>query len=79
MDGGIFDAISSWWVVTHGHRYPPIMAGDQGADRAARPDHLLRAHSPAGGGAGGGGSSRSRRRAEHVFFPTVIDPRSKSR
>jgi adenosylmethionine-8-amino-7-oxononanoate aminotransferase len=22
----IFDAISSWWVVTHGHRYPPIMA-----------------------------------------------------
>ncbi|WP_316189355.1 adenosylmethionine--8-amino-7-oxononanoate transaminase [Bradyrhizobium sp. SZCCHNS1054] len=22
----IFDAISSWWVVTHGHRYPPIIA-----------------------------------------------------
>ncbi|CCE05580.1 7,8-diaminopelargonic acid synthase, PLP-dependent [Bradyrhizobium sp. STM 3843] len=22
----IFDAISSWWVVTHGHRHPPIMA-----------------------------------------------------
>jgi len=21
----LFDAISSWWVVTHGHRYPPIM------------------------------------------------------
>ncbi|MGJ4945708.1 adenosylmethionine--8-amino-7-oxononanoate transaminase [Bradyrhizobium sp. HKCCYLS1011] len=21
----IFDAISSWWVVTHGHRHPPIM------------------------------------------------------
>ncbi|MDK1376559.1 MULTISPECIES: adenosylmethionine--8-amino-7-oxononanoate transaminase [unclassified Sinorhizobium] len=21
----ILDAISSWWVVTHGHRYPPIM------------------------------------------------------
>lgn len=21
----IFDGISSWWVVTHGHRYPPIM------------------------------------------------------
>jgi len=21
----IFDAISSWWVTTHGHRYPPIM------------------------------------------------------
>jgi adenosylmethionine-8-amino-7-oxononanoate aminotransferase len=20
-----FDAISSWWIVTHGHRYPPIM------------------------------------------------------
>ncbi|MEI9411559.1 MULTISPECIES: adenosylmethionine--8-amino-7-oxononanoate transaminase [unclassified Mesorhizobium] len=26
-DGGrIFDAISSWWVVTHGHRHPKIMA-----------------------------------------------------
>lgn len=25
-DGGrIFDAISSWWVVTHGHRHPQIM------------------------------------------------------
>ena len=22
---GLIDAISSWWVVTHGHRYPPIM------------------------------------------------------
>jgi adenosylmethionine-8-amino-7-oxononanoate aminotransferase len=22
----ILDAISSWWVVTHGHRYPPIVA-----------------------------------------------------
>ncbi|WP_316168213.1 MULTISPECIES: adenosylmethionine--8-amino-7-oxononanoate transaminase [unclassified Bradyrhizobium] len=22
----IFDAISSWWVVTHGHRHPPVMA-----------------------------------------------------
>ncbi|OYX72135.1 MAG: adenosylmethionine--8-amino-7-oxononanoate transaminase [Rhizobiales bacterium 32-66-11] len=21
----ILDAISSWWVITHGHRYPPIM------------------------------------------------------
>jgi adenosylmethionine-8-amino-7-oxononanoate aminotransferase len=21
----IFDAIASWWVVTHGHRSPPIM------------------------------------------------------
>lgn len=22
----LIDAISSWWVITHGHRYPPIMA-----------------------------------------------------
>lgn len=22
----LLDAISSWWVITHGHRYPPIMA-----------------------------------------------------
>lgn len=26
-EGGrrVLDAISSWWVITHGHRYPPIM------------------------------------------------------
>jgi adenosylmethionine---8-amino-7-oxononanoate aminotransferase len=30
----IFDAISSWWVVvTHGHRYPPIMAEIRAVDR----------------------------------------------
>ena len=29
----IFDAISSWWVVTHGHRYPPIMAAIRAVDR----------------------------------------------
>ncbi|AXC49005.1 adenosylmethionine--8-amino-7-oxononanoate transaminase [Paracoccus suum] len=34
-DGTILiDAISSWWVTTHGHRYPPIMA----AIRAATED-----------------------------------------
>jgi adenosylmethionine---8-amino-7-oxononanoate aminotransferase len=21
----IFDGISSWWVITHGHNYPPIV------------------------------------------------------
>ena len=25
-DGKILDAISSWWVITHGHRHPAIMA-----------------------------------------------------
>ena len=24
--GPLIDAISSWWVITHGHRHPPIMA-----------------------------------------------------
>ena len=23
--GPLIDAISSWWVITHGHRHPPIM------------------------------------------------------
>ncbi|WP_276119154.1 adenosylmethionine--8-amino-7-oxononanoate transaminase [Pararhizobium qamdonense] len=32
-DGGsrILDAISSWWVITHGHRHPAIMAAIQAA------------------------------------------------
>lgn len=32
-DGGarIFDAISSWWVITHGHRHPAIIAAIQAA------------------------------------------------
>ena len=32
-DGGsrILDAISSWWVITHGHRHPTIMAAIQAA------------------------------------------------
>ena len=25
----IFDGISSWWVVTHGHNYPPIVSAIQ--------------------------------------------------
>lgn len=27
----VLDAISSWWVITHGHRYPPIMEAIRGA------------------------------------------------
>ena len=30
----IFDAISSWWVVTHGHRYKPIMDAIQNGIKA---------------------------------------------
>lgn len=34
-DGGrILDAISSWWVITHGHRHPPIMAAIRKASEA---------------------------------------------
>ena len=44
----IVDAISSWWVTTHGHRTPRIMAAI--ADQAARMDQIIVAgwtHDPA--------------------------------
>ncbi len=30
----VFDAISSWWVITHGHRHPAVMAAIVGAAEA---------------------------------------------
>ncbi|MEW6256483.1 MAG: adenosylmethionine--8-amino-7-oxononanoate transaminase [Pseudomonadota bacterium] len=44
----ILDAISSWWVTTHGHRYPPIMAAIREASESL--DQLIFAgftHQPA--------------------------------
>lgn len=44
----IIDGISSWWVTTHGHSYPPIMAAI--ADQAQRMDQIIFAgwtHEPA--------------------------------
>jgi adenosylmethionine-8-amino-7-oxononanoate aminotransferase len=44
----VVDAISSWWVTTHGHRQPRIMAAI--ADQAARMDQIIFAgwtHEPA--------------------------------
>jgi adenosylmethionine---8-amino-7-oxononanoate aminotransferase len=44
----IFDGISSWWVVTHGHNYPPIVEAIQ--RQAARLDQVIFAgftHEPA--------------------------------
>jgi adenosylmethionine-8-amino-7-oxononanoate aminotransferase len=44
----ILDAISSWWVVTHGHRHPAIMAAI--AEQSAKLDHVIFAgftHEPA--------------------------------
>jgi adenosylmethionine-8-amino-7-oxononanoate aminotransferase len=44
----IFDAISSWWVVTHGHRHPHIMRAIK--DQADRLDQVIFAgftHEPA--------------------------------
>ncbi|WP_022723886.1 adenosylmethionine--8-amino-7-oxononanoate transaminase [Rhodopseudomonas sp. B29] len=44
----IFDAIASWWVVTHGHRHPKIIAAIQ--QEAARLDQIIFAgftHPPA--------------------------------
>src|SRR6185312_6957844 len=44
----ILDAISSWWVVTHGHRHPAIMAAI--TEQSAKLDHVIFAgftHEPA--------------------------------
>jgi adenosylmethionine-8-amino-7-oxononanoate aminotransferase len=44
----IFDAISSWWVVTHGHRHPHIVQAIK--DQADRLDQVIFAgftHEPA--------------------------------
>jgi adenosylmethionine-8-amino-7-oxononanoate aminotransferase len=44
----ILDAISSWWVITHGHRYPPITAAIR--KEAERLDQIIFAgftHAPA--------------------------------
>ena len=44
----ILDAISSWWVITHGHRYPPIVAAIK--EQADRLDQVIFAgftHEPA--------------------------------
>lgn len=44
----IFDAISSWWVVTHGHRHPKIMAAI--AEQTGQLDQVIFAgftHAPA--------------------------------
>ena len=46
--GPLVDAISSWWVVTHGHRHPPIMQAIR--DTADRLDQVIFAgltHRPA--------------------------------
>ncbi|MGA8707304.1 MAG: adenosylmethionine--8-amino-7-oxononanoate transaminase [Steroidobacteraceae bacterium] len=45
---GILDAISSWWVITHGHRHPRIVAAIR--EQAARLDQVIFAeftHQPA--------------------------------
>lgn len=44
----LIDAISSWWVITHGHCYPPIVKAMQ--EQAARLDQMIFAgltHEPA--------------------------------
>ena len=44
----ILDAVSSWWVITHGHRYPPIIAAMKA--EADRLDQVIFAgftHAPA--------------------------------
>ncbi len=48
--GRLIDAVSSWWVITHGHRHPPIMQAI--TDTAARLDQVIFAgltHEPAEG------------------------------
>ena len=46
--GPLIDAISSWWVITHGHRHPPIMQAIR--DTAEQMDQVIFAgltHDPA--------------------------------
>jgi adenosylmethionine-8-amino-7-oxononanoate aminotransferase len=46
--GQLIDAISSWWVITHGHCYPPIVKAIQ--EQAAKLDQVIFAaltHEPA--------------------------------
>ena len=46
--GPLIDAIASWWVITHGHRHPPIMAAIR--DTSERLDQVIFAgltHDPA--------------------------------
>lgn len=70
----LVDAISSWWVITHGHCDPRIVAAIQG--QAARLDQVIFAgytHEPAEAVAAGlirltGGTLPSDERLAHVFF-----------
>jgi adenosylmethionine-8-amino-7-oxononanoate aminotransferase len=62
----IIDAISSWWVITHGHRHPRIVAAIRAA--AETLDQVPR------------NCSQWRRPASRMSFsPTAARPASKSR
>lgn len=64
----VIDAISSWWVTTHGHNHPRIMAAIR--DQAERLDQVIFAgwtHEPAEAVAAGLGALLPRELA-HAFF-----------
>ncbi|MCW0982563.1 adenosylmethionine--8-amino-7-oxononanoate transaminase [Agrobacterium sp. BT-220-3] len=64
----LFDAISSWWVITHGHRHPAIMAAIRAATEAL--DQIIFAefsHEPAETLAKGL-IERAPAGLEHVFY-----------
>jgi len=69
----ILDAISSWWVITHGHRHPKIVAAIKA--QADQLDHVIFAgytHQPAEDVARGlieiAPQSSGEKRLKHVFY-----------
>ena len=76
----IVDAISSWWVITHGHRHPRIVAAIRAAadtlDQVIFAEYTHELGREAGREAARGG----RRPASRMSFsPTAARPASKSR
>ena len=71
----ILDAISSWWVITHGHRHPAIMDAIRRASETLRPDHLCRIYPRARRGTGArAGRHRAGRSRRMCSIPTAARP-----
>ena len=76
----LIDAISSWWVVTHGHRHPAIMRAIR--DETEKLDQIIFAgytHAPAEELAKGLLALAPRGPARMSSFPTAARRASKSR
>ena len=76
----IFDGVSSWWVITHGHRHPKIIEAIRA--QAELLDQVIFAgftHEPAEAVAAGLLEDRAARACATSSFPTAARRRSKSR